>query len=172
MRIWVLAWITSIVLLAFLVGWISQATYATYSGSTFERPVSLKTLFLQQSPEIISPADRIPESSIHVYPNRVLIDQSNIKWSTYADSNSMDPLLDKGANGLEVTPDYATEIQIGDVISFRPSFTTGLIVHRVVQTGYDGAGWYAVTKGDNNPTTDPGKVRFDDVHGVLVGVLY
>ena len=47
-----------------------------------------------------------------------------------------------------------------------------LIVHRVVRTGYDRNGWYAIAKGDNIEQPDPDKIRFDQINGVLVAIIY
>ena len=63
-------------------------------------------------------------------------------------------------------------LDVGDIISFYPSFAEGLVVHRIIEIGNDNKGWYARTKGDNNPSADPGKVRFEDIHGVIVAILY
>ena len=47
-----------------------------------------------------------------------------------------------------------------------------MIIHRVIETGYDEQGWFAVTKGDNLKEKDPEKVRFNQIVGLVVGVLY
>jgi hypothetical protein len=46
------------------------------------------------------------------------------------------------------------------------------IVHRVIEIGNDEDGWYAITKGDNNPTPDPWKIRFEWVRRITVAVIY
>jgi hypothetical protein len=33
-------------------------------------------------------------------------------------------------------------------------------------------GWYAIMKGDNLSYSDPGKIRFDQVQRVVIGILY
>jgi hypothetical protein len=45
-------------------------------------------------------------------------------------------------------------------------------VHRVVGIENDENGIYFVTKGDNYYKEDPYKVRFSQVDGIIVGILY
>ena len=61
---------------------------------------------------------------------------------------------------------------MGDVIVYEPSWDSGLIVHRVISIEEDEQGRYYVVKGDNSEIVDPEKVRFSQIVGVLVGVLY
>lgn len=164
--------IVGLLLLFFTVGWVMSNLFSYIYYPTLQRPFSLKSIFSLESPELKSPPDRIPEERIHVFDDKVIIDLSGATWASYADSNSMDPLLDSGHNGIEVKPNCPTGIKVGDVLSFKADFTSGIIVHRVVGTGYDGEGWFALTKGDNAPNIDPGKRRCEDIHGVLVAVVY
>ncbi len=46
-----------------------------------------------------------------------------------------------------------------------------LIVHRVVDKGVDSDGVYFITKGDNNNYSD-GKVRFEEIEYITIGILY
>jgi signal peptidase I len=122
--------------------------------------------------EIISPKDRIGEDQIHIYEDKIVIDISGATYAKYADTGSMDPFLDTEANGLEIKPISEEDIQVGDVITYQPGWTSNLVVHRVIQVGEDEQGWYAYTKGDNVSVIDPGKIRFDQVEYILIGVLY
>jgi len=158
-------------LLVFSLGWLSANIYTSLSVGEAEKPLSLTSLF-NGNVERYSPGDHVQEKNIHVYDDRIVIDLKGASWSSYTDTNSMDPVIDVDANGLEVRPTSPQDIKIGDVIAFRTRYTTGIVIHRVVDTGQDNQGWYAKTKGDNNPTVDPGKVRFKDITGVLVGVIY
>lgn len=45
-------------------------------------------------------------------------------------------------------------------------------VHRVVDIGNDNTGIYFTTKGDNYYKEDPDKVRFSQIEGIVVGILY
>jgi len=167
------ALITSLVLTVFLMGWVANSVYLNYAAAShLETPFSFRYLFTAAGPNRASPADHIAEKDINVYDDRVVLDLKGASWAKYADTKSMDPVFDSSANGIELSPYSPAEIHAGDIISFVPKFTDGLVVHRVMETGIDAQGWFAITRGDNNPTNDPDKVRFGDVHGVLVGIIY
>ena len=119
-----------------------------------------------------SPADRLQDSDINVFANSVRVDIKNAKWRTYIDSNSMDPLIDEGTTTIEIKPKNANEIKVGDIIAFNAEGYDYAFVHRVVEIGNDENGIYFVTKGDNYYKEDSDKVRFEDVEGIVVGVLY
>jgi signal peptidase I len=124
--------------------------------------------------EQASPGDWVSEDRIKVYKDKVVIDFSgrDIEWSAFTDTNSMDPLLDSSANGIEVVPKSADEIQVGDVVAYKSEYADGIIIHRVIEKGYDRNGAYFTIKGDNLKTPDPGKVRFEQIQRVLVAVIY
>ena len=165
--------LVSFVVCIFLSGWVASNFYLiAQTTRDTESPFSFRSLFLGTAPELYSPGDHIPEEDIHVYRDQVIIDLPGALWAKYADTNSMDPVFDSTANGLEVTPQTPADITVGDVISYETALTEGLVVHRVVATRYDNRGWYALVRGDNNPAADPQKVRFESVHGILVGILY
>ncbi len=148
--------------LLLILGWLANDVYS----SSYEKPISFV------SRELISPADRIKDSQILIYNDRVVIKMDDVYFAKYTDTNSMDPVLDEDAIGLEIKPEDEYDIQVGDVVSYRATWTDGLVAHRVVDIGMDEDGWYAITKGDNVAYADPGKVRFDQIEFVLVGVLY
>ena len=141
---------------------------AVYAG--YEKPFSFRYLFA--SPDVDSPYDHIPESSIHVFQDRIVLDIKNASWASFTDTNSMDPFIDAGANSIEIKPKSEHDIHIGDVISFKTEYADGIIIHRVVDIGEDNQGRYFITKGDNNPEIDPGKRRFEDIQGIVVAVVY
>lgn len=122
--------------------------------------------------ELISPSDRIKEDQIFVYNDRIVITIDNAEWTSYTDTNSMDPLIDETANGLELVPKNENELYVGDVVAYEPTWAEGLIVHRIVEKNHDENGTYFILRGDNNTTSDPGKVRFKQIKYVLIGVLY
>jgi len=128
--------------------------------------------FTFKSPELISPADHIQEDQISVYQDRIEIDLENAMWARFTDTNSMDPLFDAEANTIEIRPENPSDIHVGDVISYRPRNSNSLIVHRAVETGYDNNGWYIVAKGDNVAQPDPEKIRFEQINGILVAIIY
>jgi len=152
----------------FLAGWLSSTTYSNLDGLQFETPFSFRLV----APELESPYDHIGEDQIHVYKDRVVIDLEDAMWARFTNTNSMDPIFDSEANTLELRPEKVSDIHVGDVISYRPEGNDGLVVHRVVEINVDGDGWYAIVKGDNIANPDPGKVRFNQINGVLVAIIY
>lgn len=119
-----------------------------------------------------SPYDWIKEENIHIYSDRVIIDVENPEWAAFADTNSMDPLIDMGVNAIEIVPEKESDIHLGDVVSYESEYADGIIIHRVVEIGKDDKGTYFILKGDNNSMKDPGKVRFSQIKRVLVAVIY
>ncbi|MBD3209299.1 signal peptidase I [Candidatus Woesearchaeota archaeon] len=97
------------------------------------------------------------------------MDLQDPTWSTFTDTNSMDPVFDKEANTvrIKVPPE---SLQVGDIISYRRN--DDIIIHRIVHVDHDEQGLYFILKGDNNPTSDPGKVRPSQVLGKIVAILY
>ena len=122
--------------------------------------------------ERLSPNDHIKNLQIKVYDNKVEISLGNYQggWARFAGGNSMDPVLDESANSVEIIPQTTDDIHQGDIIAF--SYGSSLIVHRVLDTGYDTEGWYAITGGDNSNIADAGKRRFSDIKYVTIGILY
>jgi hypothetical protein len=122
-------------------------------------------------PEKLSSYDHVEESRISLTGNSVFIDTNyDLRWSKFEDTNSMNPLIDKGHNGLEFIPTSVTDIHLGDVISFY--YKDGTYIHRVVEMGKDEFGVYFITKGDNSFNNDEGVRRFEDIQGVLFGVVF
>ncbi|NTV24422.1 MAG: hypothetical protein HGA85_08735 [Nanoarchaeota archaeon] len=119
-----------------------------------------------------SPIDRIPEQWIKVDKHKVVIEIENAVWSKFTDTNSMDPVLDKGANAIEIVPEKYSDVAVGDIIAFASDYSEGTVIHRVTEVGEDENGWYCRTKGDNNPRQDPGKIRFSQVKRVIVAIIY
>lgn len=122
--------------------------------------------------EKYSPDDRIKESDIYLYSSGVRIGINNAKMRKFIDSNSMDPLIDEGTTTIEIKPMYADEIKIGDIIAYKVDGYDYAFVHRVVDIGEDEQNIYFSTKGDNYYKEDPNKVRFEQIEGIIVGVLY
>ena len=119
---------------------------------------------------INSPSDHLSAKDLQVFSDRVIIYKENLVWATIKDTHSMEPVLNKNSISLELPPQDSSEINEGDIISFKQGSI--VIIHRVVLIGEDELGWFAATKGDNNDEPDPYKVRFSDVKGIVVGVLY
>ena len=117
-----------------------------------------------------SPGDWIKENQIKVYQDKVVLNVPNTIWATFTNTNSMDPFFDETAHAIEAIPQNANSINEGDVISYNTPF--GVLIHRVISKKSDDQGIYYIVKGDNNSTEDPFKVRFKDVQGVVVAVIY
>lgn len=117
-----------------------------------------------------SPSDWIKENQIEVYPQKVILDIPGAKWAGFTNTNSMDPFIDETANAIEISPSNPDAIRVGDVIAYQTSY--GVLIHRVIEKGIDEQGIYYLVKGDNNRFQDPFKVRFADLKGVVVAVIY
>jgi len=122
-------------------------------------------------PERASPFDRVKEDQIEVYGDKIVINLKDAEWAKFTDTNSMDPVIDTGANAIEVKPTSEKDIYVGDIISYDDG-NGNVIIHRVIETGTDNSGWYAITKGDNAPEADLGKVRFSQVERVVTVIIY
>ncbi|MFT4304053.1 MAG: signal peptidase I [Candidatus Woesearchaeota archaeon] len=157
-----------LVIIIFSLGWLSNDLVSDFN---LERPSTITgQTVLAYGIDRPSPSDIIPESKIHVLSDRIIIEVDNPQWARFTNTKSMDPVLDVGANALQIVPTSTEQIHVGDIISFKTR--SGVIIHRVIEIGEDEDGWYAITKGDNNPFPDPGKVRFKDVTKLLFGVIY
>lgn len=119
-----------------------------------------------------NPNDRVPEKAIAVYKDRIVLDIQDAQWSTFTDTHSMEPVLFKGANALQVVPQSEEDIKVGDIVSYKSEYADGTIIHRVVYKGADEQGTYFIMKGDNLPTSDPGRVRFSQMQRVVIAIVY
>lgn len=121
--------------------------------------------------ERLSPADHIKENQIRVEGEKVIITIKNAKLARFADTNSMDPLLDENSNAIQIVPGSPDDIQLGDIISYN-SKDGDVIIHRVVEISEDDEGIFYIAKGDNNPRPDEEKIRFWQVRRITVGIIY
>jgi hypothetical protein len=119
-----------------------------------------------------SPMDYFTESQIKVYKDKVLLDAKDIQWASFEDTKSMLPVISNNSNALQIVPKCPDEIQLGDIISYKSNYADGIIIHRVVFIGSDDDGTYFVLKGDNNPSSDPGKIRCSQIQRKVVAILY
>ncbi len=120
-----------------------------------------------------SPSDWLKENQIEMRTDGAFIHFANPEWAILANTNSMDPLFDEDSHLLQISigPNDVPNLKVGDILSYQSSYGF-VIVHRIIEIGNDNDGWYAITKGDNNPTADPEKVRADAVRRVTVGIIY
>jgi hypothetical protein len=120
----------------------------------------------------LSPPDHIKEENIHVYSDRVIIEIQNPEWATFTPTKSMDPVIDVGANSIQIVPQNESIIGLGDIASYESEYATGTIIHRIVYIDKDELGTYYHLKGDNNILKDPGKIRFNQIRRITVGIIY
>ncbi len=170
-----------LIVLAFIVGALLGSFYNTavgFNGHSVSSPLAgaqspAEPAFSAGSAnELPSPSDWVKEGQIEVTKSGVFIDIKDAAWATFTDTNSMDPVIDFGANAIEIVPRSEDDIHTGDIVSYKSAYAEGTIIHRVIGSGYDENGKYFVLKGDNNSGADPGKVRFSDIHGVVVAIVY
>ncbi len=119
-----------------------------------------------------SPSDRIAETQIAVFNDKVILDIENTQWATFTDTHSMEPVIMKGANAIHIVPETEDEVQVGDICSYKSDYAEGTIIHRIVYEGKDEMGTYYVFKGDNVPTSDPGRIRFSQIQRCVVAIVY
>ena len=156
----------------FLIGWFTNTIYSTTAVIQTAKPLYYGMLGLTEDTEKVSPSDWIKNDQIHVYDDRVVVDLKGASWAEFTDTNSMDPVIDKGANSIEVAPESEDAVEVGDIISYNSKITDSIIIHRVTAIGNDSEGVYFTVKGDNNPMPDTERVRFEQIVGVVVGVFY
>jgi len=159
-------YLISLFICIFLLGIVTSSAYSNFVPEGLETPYSGFS-----ADEVISPSDHISEENIIVLDDRVIIKVKDPKWASFVDTNSMDPIIDINANSIEIKPTQNNQIQPGDIISYQYK-DVGLVIHRVIKIGFDEDGWYAITKGDNNLFRDLDKVRFSQINGVVIGVIY
>lgn len=153
-----------IIMIIFLFGMASSSIYASMNT---ERPLGINL-----TPNITSPGDRISQSQIKVFNDRVVIYVDNPQWASFTPTGSMEPVLNEKTNAIEVRPKSMDEISVGDIVSYRSKYADGVLIHRVIYKGNDEEGQYIIVKGDNNPVSDPGRIRFSQVERVVVGLIY
>ncbi|MFH0831602.1 MAG: hypothetical protein V1886_01930 [archaeon] len=116
-----------------------------------------------------APYDRINESSIRISSSQIILSIENAIIGRFANTSSMVPVINENSTGIEIAPSHPEQVHKGDIITFEQGSV--LVVHRVIETGEDSRGWYAITKGDNSASPD-GKIRFEQISSILIGILY
>lgn len=159
----------ALVIVSFIAGLVTATTISD-SPQLPRSPLQLGEALPTSGAERAGPQDRISEHDILVLDDRVELNIKNAKWATFADTNSMDPVIDKGTNAIQIQPESPEDIAIGDIITYNHNGRH--IIHRVVDTAQDADGHYYTVKGDNNARPDPIKVRYEDIERVLVAIIY
>ena len=171
-----------LIIVTFILGWVMSAGMSGAAVQTTpyaESPAAdasllniIKNKAFGIPLERQSPHDRVAESQIKVYQDKVVLDVAGVQWASFTDTNSMDPIIDTESHALQLIPSSIDEIHIGDIVSYKSSYSDGVIIHRVIKIGEDHEGWYAIMRGDNLNSEDPEKVRFSQVRRVLIGIIY
>jgi len=160
-----------IALLLFLIGAFSSSLYHTIQT---DAPVG-EIQFPRGSEQFSTagyPQDWIEESQILVYSDRVTLDVKNAQWAKFTDTHSMEPVFGANSNAIEFEPSNPEQLQVGDIASYYSNIDQGVVIHRIVYIGEDEQGTYYIFKGDNNPSSDPEKVRFEQVQRVVAAIIY
>lgn len=171
-------------LFVFLLGWFSSSIYFdSYNTKIYGSIEKINTKNLMEPQELEklesksikdkpSPNNWINKDRIFVYGDEVVIKVKNPQWAIFTDTKSMDPVIDSTSKAIEIQPKSEEEIKVGDIVAYKSDYKWGIVTHRVIDIGYDANGWYARLKGDNNDYMDPEKVRFEQIKGVVVAVIY
>lgn len=118
---------------------------------------------------LFSPGDFVKDGNIEASKDKITINIEGLMLSRYYNSESMLPVFGVNSTGIEIIPKSEEQINVGDIITFEKGGK--LIAHRVIEKGADDKGIFFITKGDNN-NLDDGKIRFEHIKGILVGILY
>ncbi len=86
-------------------------------------------------------------------------------------TGSMMPLMNGNADVLVVQPEI-NEVREGDIIIFQRPDEEVLIGHRVIDIYTDNKTIVYKTKGDANPTEDSYLVKYEDIRGLVIGIIY
>jgi hypothetical protein len=147
----------------FMLGFI--AAHLLMRVEFIEKPLSIGI-----TGQAVAPLSTLDETSVKVYPDRVIIIINNASLSRYAPTGSMLPVLNENSKGIKIPVTSPTQLNIGDIITYKDK-NNELIIHRLVATGFDDKGVYYVTKGDNNLIADE-RIRFEQIQYKLVMLVY
>ena len=90
----------------------------------------------------------------------------------FTNTNSMEPWIDEGHVGIFSPVVNKKNLVVGDLPLFlRRQDSNPAVLHRIIEIGSDSQGWYCITRGDNVVWPD-GKLRYDDIYGLLRAVIY
>ncbi len=131
----------------------------------------LNPLNFDSAVERASPSNWVKAYQIDVFSDRIVLDIKDAQWASFTNTNSMDPVLDETANAIQIKPESPDDLKVGDIVSYiHPE--NGRIIHRIAYKGQDENGIYFIMKGDNNPTSDPDKVLFEQITSVTIAIIY
>jgi len=117
-----------------------------------------------------SSVQQISPDQIRVYPDAVMIGYPGLHYARVM-SNSMAPVITDTSTVLERVPGSASDVHVGDIISFYEPSVDDVVLHLVTEREESAGKVFFKTKGVANPQEDPWTVPFENVKGVMVGVL-
>ena len=161
-----------LVCIIFVAGMLASALYQQASAANQEVPTATSAFASNEPIPQQSPSDWVPESNIQVMNDKITLNLQHAQWAKFTDTHSMEPVLSATANAIEIVPASESQIKVGDIVSYASDYASGTIIHRVIAKESDDQGTYFILKGDNNPTSDPGKVRFSQIKRVVVAIIY
>jgi hypothetical protein len=109
---------------------------------------------------------------------RIPLVQKPLVWiPDIPDTNSMDGVFDVGNNNILIAGANPSDNQslidalsVGDIAVYHiPQTCT---IHRIVEIKNDKNGRYFKFRGDNNPSSDPYKIRDSDIKWISIGTIY
>jgi len=150
----------------FLIGNLfSQTTSVNFN---LEKPLSDTVIVSSRNAE--APSNMLNVSDIEVNDKQVILHVLGARISSYANTESMLPVLSENSNGIEIIPQIPEQIHAGDIITYEDN-AGNFIVHRVIKISQDEQGIYFVAKGDNSATND-GKIRFSQIKYKTIALVY
>lgn len=136
-----------------------------------ESPVELDSSDNSLNISFISDS-RLKKEDIRIYEDKVIVSVDAPVIARFTDTDSMKPTFDSGSNAIEIVPESPEEIKVGDIASYYSNIADTVIIHRVVETGYDEQGWYAYFEGDALNERDPEKVRFNQIQRIVIMMIF
>ena len=113
----------------FICGWLAKDVYSFLQSFDREQPFSV------DSREKNSPSDWLKQEQIVVKEDEIVIKIENATWAKFADTNSMDPIIDETSHAIKLVPSDPSELNPGDIISFKTD--VGTVIHRIIEKGED-----------------------------------
>jgi signal peptidase I len=156
----------------YVFGILTVLAFTQIPGANAQNPITSIPLLNSEPSNTITPSNYFNQDQVLVYKDRVVLNAENIKWAKFTDTKSMLPVINKDSYALQIEPNCPSEIEIGDIVSYRSDYANGIIIHRVVHKDTDELGDYFVLKGDNNPTNDPGRIRCPQIDRKVVAIIY
>ena len=154
----------ALITLVFLLGWTANSVYSQYNLN-FEKPSIIGMVTLSQD----SPSNRLSLENLQFYPNRVVITYNGISGTTYADTKSMLPTINKDSIGLEIPVTAETDLNEGDIVAYENS-NKELLVHRIKNVIEQGK--FYIVAGDNTKSFGSEVISRSQIKYVNIGLLY